>query len=291
MTVEELLKELGVGTAHKGEHHHAREGWLQVESCPFCGSHNYHLGYNLANQVFFCFRCRFHRTVDTLLALGATMGQVGACWGAKGKARAQATQAKTPRGGLKEPKFRGPLLPQHKEYLESRGFVPEEIQKLWEVEGIGLHPHLAWRLYIPIVQDGKRVSWTTRSISSKVEQRYISATAAQETVSLKECLYGEQFVGHSVVVVEGPTDAWNVGLGAAAVLGTGYTTAQVGRIAKYPFRYVVFDNAPTAQAVAEALCQELSCLPGVTEKIELDAADPGSASAREIRLLRKACKL
>ena len=132
------------------------------------------------------------------------------------------------------------------------------------------------------------VSWTTRSISSKVEQRYISAAEDEESVPHKTLLYGEQHCSHAVCAVEGPFDAWRVGYGAVALCGTAYERAQVQRLSKYLVRAVWFDQEPTAQAKAKKLVNELSVFPGETFLINGDSADPGSASEKEIKQVRKA---
>jgi hypothetical protein len=134
---------------------------------------------------------------------------------------------------------------------------------------------------------GAQVSWTTRAIGDRVEQRYISASAEEESVNIKHCVYGRDLCHHSVVIVEGPADAWAVGPGAGALFGTAFSQAQVNSLIDIPHRIVCFDSSPDAQARAEELAHQLSCFPGVTENAILDAKDPGCASAKEIALLRK----
>ena len=135
------------------------------------------------------------------------------------------------------------------------------------------------------------MSWTTRAIGDKVTQRYISASAEQEKINHKHLVYGEDFCRHSSVVVEGPIDAWRIGAGAGALFGTAFTASQVRKIVQHPYRYIVFDSSKDAQARAEELADQLSVFPGATEIIVLDAEDPGSASRKEVRLLRKAARL
>ncbi len=132
---------------------------------------------------------------------------------------------------------------------------------------------------------------TTRAIGDRVQERYISASFEQEAVNHKTLVYGSNYCQHSVVVVEGPIDAWRVGPGAGALFGTAFTPMQVLRLTKFPYRYICFDNSSVAQARARELAEELSVFPGTTEVIELDALDPGSASKKEIQLLRKHAKL
>ncbi len=207
--------------------------------------------------------------------------------GLKGGARyVPATTRKT--GKLKEPSGVKPMLRVHRDYLRGRGFDPKQVEKIWKVQGLGLVPELAWRLYLPVEEDGRTVSWTTRSLSNQ-GQRYISAPLEKSDVPIKDTVYGRDFCHHSIVVVEGALDAWRVGPGAGALHGTAFTPRQVLLLSKYPLRVICFDA--DAQQFARSLADQLSCFPGKTMVVELDAKDPGEASDREIKLLRKCAKL
>ncbi len=194
-----------------------------------------------------------------------------------------------PRGKLEIPEGVGPLLPIHERYLKGRGFDPEELAKLWGIKGIGLAAKLAWRVWIPIVHRGEVISWTTRGVTDD-EPRYINAKPSQERLGAKEVLYGGDLVRHALVLVEGPTDAWRIGPGAVATMGTAHSRAQVNLIAQVPKRVVVFDSEKAAQERARRLCCLLESLPGQTIRVELDAKDAGSAKAKEIRALRRILK-
>lgn len=288
-TIQEILTKLDIEFIEEGGHHHARPGWIQIRKCPFCDSDNFHLGFNLQNKYFVCWKCKWHHAIPTLTALGLS-GKVAFDFfkGLEGVApKVDRERAQK----LVEPAGVADMLKVHKRYLEGRGFDPTEIATTWGVRGIGLAVKLKWRLYIPILHEGRQVSWTTRALGEEVTQRYISASAQQETRNHKEVVYGLDYCAHSVVIVEGPTDAWAVGPGAGALFGTAFSTAQVRLLSSVPYRYVCFDNSPPAQAIARGLAQQLSSFPGTTHNVVLDAADPGSATPAEIRALRRACKL
>jgi len=180
----------------------------------------------------------------------------------------------------------GTLRGPHIAYLKDRGFDPKELVKLWNLRGIGPFSNLPWRLFIPIVHEGWTVSWTTRAIGDS-SLRYISARPDQETMALKNILYGADYVRHSVVVCEGPTDAWKIGPGAVATLGTQYTAGQVDWIGKCSVRAICFDREPAAQKRARQLASRLELFPGRTEVIELesgsDVADAEQAEVDQIR--------
>ena len=131
------------------------------------------------------------------------------------------------------------------------------------------------------------MSWTTRAIGES-SYKYISAKSEQEAMNHKSLLYGEDLALNSIVVVEGPLDAWRLGPGAVATLGVNVTAAQILRISQYPFRSICFDSEPSAQRRARKLANQLSIFPGKTSIIQLDAPDPGEACPKEVKRLRKA---
>lgn len=286
MEATDFFARFGIEHAQAGEHHHARFGWIQLKSCPFCNSDNYHLGFNLTGRYFVCWRCGGLKTLAVLQALQVDRNGIREFF----QDLELPEFVSRPQGRLVEPKHRGPLLKAHRRYLKERGYDPDELVRIWELEGIGLSDRLSWRLYIPLIVKGKRVSWTTRTIGSK-GQRYVSAAAEQEAIPHKHCIYGSDLARHSLVVVEGPADAWRIGPGAGALFGTAFTAPQVRKITQYPYRFILFDNEPHAQEQAQKLADQLSCFPGETSILETDCADPGEMSPREVRRLRRLTKL
>lgn len=289
MKIQELLREYRVAFVSAGEHHHARSGWIALKSCPFCGSSKYHLGYHLEAGFFNCWKCKGHGVISTLTKIGVPFKQAEAFF--RGRTLVLSREQREARGVLKEPKGRGPLLKIHREYIESRGLNPEEVLEHWELEGIGrLGGRLAWRIYIPISFRGERVSWTSRTVGEK-GSRYLSASSQEESINHKTLVYGLDLCRQSIIALEGPGDAWNIGPGSGALFGIDFQPAQVLLLSQFPRRIVCFDSSPDAQRRAKELCAELSLFPGYTEQVELDAEDPGKASRKEVKLLRKIAKL
>jgi hypothetical protein len=291
MNITDILDKLGVEHRAAGEDKHSRDGWVQLP-CPMCGrgGGQFHMGYNLAKGYFHCWKCRGHHPVAVFVALGMPRREAQTVW--KGLDRERSPFEPAPvMGRFKAPYGVGKMQQCHKDYLLSRGFRPDTLQRVWKLGGIGLHPRLSWRLYAPVMLQGAPVSWTTRSIAPNAPQRYLSASSDEEAVNHKECLYGADLAGSVVVAVEGPADAWAIGPGAVALFGTAYTVAQVRRLANFPIRYVCFDNSHDAQREARKLVAALSVFPGTTANLELDAKDPGEASKKELALLRRTCGL
>lgn len=286
MIFDELLREHSIPTAPAG-HHHTRSGWINFD-CPWCsrGTRRWRMGYNTQGKYVNCWSCGPHRLVETLVEL--TNLTPAECFRLLDGIDFEKVRTTRPLGRLELPSALGPLREPHLTYLASRGFDPNTLIRLWNIKGIGLHPRLAWRVFIPILLRGEVVSWTTRATTDETDRRYITARPEQESYPARKLLYGEDYVRHAVVVHEGPFDVWRTGPGAVCTMGTQFSSAQVLRLSKYPTRVVCFDSQPEAQRRARDLCSRLEVFPGETYRVELDAKDAGSASPREINRLRKA---
>lgn len=131
------------------------------------------------------------------------------------------------------------------------------------------------------------VSWTTRSISDRHSERYISASPQEESIDHKTLLYSEDYVRETIIVCEGPTDVWRIGPGAVSTFGTSFSQGQVDKICRYPRRVVCFDRESFAQRRAAELCDLISPFPGETFNIKLETGkDPGNCDIKEIKKLR-----
>lgn len=169
----------------------------------------------------------------------------------------------------------------------SREFNPKKLERLWGIQGIGINPKLGWRIFIPVIYEGRTVSWTSRSLSDETPKRYWNASPKEEEISLKQILFGIDLVRHAIIITEGPFDAMRIGPGAVATMGIQYTKSQLRQMVDFSVRVVCFDSENDAQKRAVGLCEQLKSFPGQTINVALDAKDPGSASKKEISQLRK----
>ena len=287
MAIQDLLRRKGIPFYDQGGHRHARPGWVQID-CPFCGpgTGKFHLGFNLRHHYFHCWKCGYHRTREVLEALRITWRE----WKEEVGGEVERGIKDTPSSSFySEPKGLGPLKEPHLRYLWGRGFNPERLEIIWKIKGISLHPTLPWRIFIPVYFRGEKVSWTTRSISDRVESKYISAPRKMEKIHHKKLIYGIDFCRDSIILVEGPLDAWKIGPGAGALVGVRYTPSQISLASQFPRRYICFDSDAVDEA--EELADYLSLFPGHTEVILLDSPDPASAPEKELKLLRKVAGL
>lgn len=288
MNVIELLEECNVPYKLVGQDHHVTNGWVGV-ACPTCdglGSDTHHLGINLNSLACSCWKCGTKPFLATLAEITRLpYHQIETLAGPLRKT-APAKRVEV-RGVLRIPAGVEPLLGPHKKYLRKRGFDPDQLSKLWNVQGIGLAAKLAWRIWIPVSYQGQVVSWTTRGISDTA-RRYVSADKNEEAYPAKKLLFGADFVRHAAVVCEGPLDAMAVGPGAVATMGVNYTQSQVAKLSKFPVVAVCFDAEPDAQRRARRLCDELKAFGGQVWNVVLESGkDAASASKKEIRELRR----
>ena len=287
MNLRELLQHHNVPTAPEG-HHHVSRGWIGID-CPQCSpnSGRFRLGLNSRSGAVHCWQCGTLGILSILSSVtGLSRNEVRSYWNRQSVFLTPSDTIK--RGSLRIPYAVESLRPAHEHYLTERGFSIAELVSTWKIQGIGPVSELGleWRIFIPIHLDGLMVSWTTRSLIDK-GVRYVNAPSEWESVPRRELLYGEDFVGHTVIVTEGPTDVWRIGPGAVCTFGVAFSRAQVERLSKFPHRIICFDNEEGAQIKARELCQQLQPFPGETTNVVLDSKDPGSAKDREIQQLRR----
>jgi hypothetical protein len=287
MNVKELLDHLQVEYKEEG-HARCRAGWLQLD-CPYCSrtESRWHLGFNLNRGYLHCWSCGPKPIVATLAEItGAKVGDVLRLTKDLEGVRQKIVK---PKGKYLPPPGVAPMTNPHKRYLTKRGFDWNLLTKKWGLQGIGglsTHP---WRLFIPILYNGDAVSWSTRRIKGGDHyDRYRSASLEREALPHKDLLYGEDHCTHSIVAVEGFTDAWAIGYGAVATMGTSYTRTQILRMSRYPRVAICFDSDKAGRQRARELAGMLSSLGTPVALIHLDAKDAGEADRSEIRAIRRA---
>lgn len=286
MNVRDLLRELRVPFREHGEHPKVSEGWIGT-NCPYCGHGPFYLGIHVATGRVSCWACGKHHLAYALSDICGISRQ-DAFRLTDGLDRI-APPDRPPAGRLVIPDGVCELLPAHKRYLARRRLDVDEMIELWRLQGFGPVGRYRWRIFVPIHQGDRVVSWTTRAIGDvPFDARYRSASRDESAVPRSEVLFGERHARQSIVWVEGPFDAFRVGPGAVCSCGIGYSRAQVRRAARYPVRAVCADNEPAAQRRARRLADELAAFPGQTHLVTLTSGpDPADAADWELKELRR----
>jgi len=282
---------------------HSRPGWVQVH-CPFCeGSQGYHLGYNTVKAYFHCWRCGWHPVLEALaLLLHVTEHEANEV---ANKHRIDTLVAPSshfsPLEALKTPEDLSEyLLPLsicpklsngHKHYLRERGFDPLELEKLYGLQSVGHLGPYKFRIFVPIIYEGRMVSYQTRAVLRTAPLKYKACAKKDEVIHHKHILYNaDTAIGDTVIVVEGVTDVWKLGAGAVATFGTAWTTQQATLLGmRWKRRIILFDSEPAAQERAEALANTLSQFGGETEIATLNKTgiDPGGLSYEEAKKIKR----
>lgn len=267
MNIEQLYRDYGIPYATEG-HKHTREGWVNCE-CPFCsGNPGLHLGYDTHNNRFVCWRCggkTAHKVLSALLRISFTeifpiMRQYGIATKAKVPEKKEPIRLKS----FKYPKPVAKLQEQHKIYLRSRNYDPEAMETIWGIMGTGAYAKLddiayKHRIIIPYVWDGRVVSFDSRDVTDKAQNKYMACPESRELIPRKQILYGLQHRWTETgICVEGAFDVWRLGAHAFATSGIKYTAAQVRLIVKTFKRvFIIYDNERQAQEQAKKLQKEL----------------------------------
>jgi hypothetical protein len=289
MDIIQLYQDFSVPHATEG-HKHCRPGWVNTE-CPFCtGNPGLHLGYNLYDDYFYCWRCGWHDPLSSITELihlperevRAILQQYGLLLSPvkKPSAPSAAKEYRMPSGT-------GPLEENHRRYLERRRFDPDRLEREWNLVGTGPVSRLdsldlKFRIIIPVLWNYSAVSFTSRDITDKHPAKYITCPKDRERIFHKTIIYGRQEKwGRTGICVEGPTDVWRLGSSACATFGIKYTPAQVRQIAKAFKRVaIMFDNESEATKQAKSLVADLKFRGVDAFRVEI-IDDPGSMSQAE----------
>lgn len=275
------------------ESKHSRKGWIQV-ACPFCQDGEDHLGFNILQGYFNCWRCGWHGFHDTLskLAPGYNRENVMRYMGGATIPRSTWNRDKPHADVCKLPPGSRPLCKVHKEYLTKRGFWNiEQIENTWGLRGtlgVGGYP---MRIVIPILFNHDLVSYTGRDVTDRAKIRYLSCPLEKEVVHHKHIVYGYDLArreGNRVLIVEGPTSAWRIGPGTCATFGASVTNSQINLLRQFEKRYILMDNDKAGQESAAKLAACLSIFNGQTYILGLHGRlkDPAELSMKQVNELR-----
>lgn len=291
----ELCEAHGVPYMASG-HHHCHQGWIQI-NCPYCGDtgDGWHLGFRIDGGNFHCWRCgrkdAWEVFRDIFHLRPAEIKGLETAFGVGIQPYRPAPGEKVRPTTLQEPPNLGDLSPVHAKFLSRRGLIPGAVAERWNLRGADWRAgDWAYRIVAPIRdKSGRVVAHTGRTVRPDEKQRWKTTANAEMLIDPRRLLYGIEHVKSHVVIVEGASDVWKVGLGAVATLGIDWHIEQANILRKIKNRFVMYDPEPLAQTRAEELANFLSGYAGKTEIINIEgmADDPGDLSARDVRRIRR----
>ena len=264
-------------------------GWLQMQ-CPLCEDHKQHLGWS--GTVFNCLRCGKHGRIEVLSALLGLSPSKTAYTLSKYEGRVKGLPNRfNPVGRdlhavltVKLPYGTAKMAERHRNYLKTRRFDPDRLERDWALQGTGSVGSFAHRIILPVFQDGKLVCFQGRDITDKAASKYKSCPDDKAVLPIKSCLYGlDRVTGDSVVVTEGPTKVWRLGAGSVATFGATVSDQQVKILTRFRRTFILFDEDEAGQEGADRLSRRLAVLgshccvvtAGVRDVAELSDGDAG----------------
>lgn len=261
---------------------HCLPGWVQTNCCFCMGPRNYHLGFNMINEYFNCWRCGWHpldAVIATILKQTIYEARNTIQEYRTGKPTVPASAPIEIKRPTKIEVPGGTLMKPHLDYLKKRGFDNESIEWLvstYKLKGTGPVGPDSFRIVAPIYFDGNLVSYQGRDYTEKSPLKYKACPKSLEIRDHKDCLYAMDLVkGDTVVIVEGIVDAWKLGPGAVATFGSAFTWAQVRLLVERWNRHVILFD-PDADIEIHKLATAISGLCKTTTVAILKGwKDPG----------------
>lgn len=295
MDIVRLFEDYNVDFVTEG-HKHCRSGWANTK-CPFCtGNEGYHLGWNLQEEYFFCWRCAWHPPVQTVAQIiNVTQAESATILQRYGinmtKLQKTVKQAEKP---LILPTAVTPLTPQHKQYLRGRGFDPDMLEQKWGLQSTGPlsyvdHSPYKFRILIPFYWNGQLVTFDTRDTTGRAEEKYKACPLDRAVIDRKKIIYGNQEAWTDTgICVEGELDVWRFGDPAFATCGINFKPEQVRVISRIFKRvYIAYDTRSKtskelqAQQQARKLRSELRMRGVKAEIVDIGGGDPAEMTQKD----------
>lgn len=278
--------------------------WLEVR-CPFCGDKHTKGAINLKSSAFTCWKCGSHKVTEFVSAVCGipdsykdtfrTLRPYFTEFYDNVQPRQKQEEERQTRVTLKD--TRALTLPGHaplshamRAYLKGRGFRPKYMEQKYGLKDGGFAGEWAYRLMIPVYQDGRLVTWQGRHIGDN-KIRYKSASN-KEALNIKDTLYNiDNCHLNKVIAVEGVFDCWRIGDDCVALFGISLKDSQIKLLAeKFDEVYLLFDPEKEAQERARTCARKLNNL-GVKAHVicmsDTDSEDPAELSPEEVVQLKR----
>lgn len=287
LDVATLLTDYGIRYWTEGNN--VSPGWVNIQ-CPVCDDHSNHGGINPWGAYYHCWKCGGHN-LSYILGIALRLPRRAAeelIEQYEGISHIQSTKALNRPSRLSLPGK--PLKSIHKEYLRSRGFNPDKLEKKYGLLGTTYKGEYKYRIIIPIYQAGKAVSFQGRDYTNKHSRKYLSCSPKVSPVHYKDTLYGlDDVKGETVAVVEGVMDQWRMGDGFVCSFGTSMKPSQIRLLSQFKKVYFCFDPEPQAQERARKAGVKLASFGTVSEIIDLELGkrDPAELSPLEAKRVRE----
>lgn len=307
VNVTSILQELNVFFATEGKN--VTAGWVNV-NCPFCHDPSWHLGINLLTNRASCWKCGRRTSFWFYLKekFGFDNYRLGKLFEKYATNPLQAPEwhqnrasEENVREALKWPSnVKDSPLPIHAKYLKKRGFNPQELTPYYNLKFTGHNAQYVkddqtridfrYRVLAPVMMHGKIVNFIGRDVTETESAiRYKNCPNEEAIITTKDCLYNSDGIKDIAIIVEGPTDVWNIGFGAVGVIGIKVTKRQIAYLQELHLKKVVLLFDEGAKEEEDKLHDILSIfVPEVFSLDEIwdDYDDPGNLTKAQVKEIR-----
>lgn len=265
-------------------------GWINIQ-CPFCTDTSNHLGFNIKENYFNCWKCindngtGYHSIYDVIKKLvpNENINYILKTYNFKTEITEKINKKKNKNIEIKLPG--GKLKSYHNNYLLDRGFNPNYLETKYKLVGTNHLGDYKYRIIAPIYFQGKLVSYQGRDITGQSEQRYKACSKDKEIIHHKHILYNlDNCKKDFVVVTEGITDVWRLGDNSCCTFGKGYRKEQLLLLRKFKRVFVFFDPDEAGIRASRKLCNELDSI-GIEAFQISHNTDPGEMTKKEVKNL------
>jgi DNA primase len=292
--LERLFDDYDIEYWAKGKN--VSKGWVNIQ-CPFCNDKSNHLGVNINTGAYSCWKCS---TTGELFFLISELLSIEEYKSKKliKKYREDFIEVKKEKKVNTNTEIILPkeatniLSEKHRQYLISRGFDPDYIQKKYRIMACDILGDYKFRIVIPIFFKGKLVNFAAKAIDDSANLKIKNCPNEKVVIQRDSLLYNiDNIKNRKAIIVEGFTDVWKMGDCAVATMGTKFTNAQIQLLSVYCSEaYILYDSKEKdAQAPiqAEKLAHSLYSLIKKVEILELPHGDPGDLTYSEVENIKK----
>jgi len=214
-------------------------GWCNIR-CLFCADSSNHLGIAEEDDNHYsCWSCGERGDIISLIQVIDDVSFEAAERTLKAyqfKVFKKEAKEKLTVGSTKLPEFMETIIEGKEPELVKRWFKKRnfdlslcQVYKLGFVD-VGEYTH---RLIIPVYFNDQIVTFQAADLTGRGDIKYRSCPPERSTISIKEIVYGLDQVGDQVILVEGVTDKWRMGLDAVALFGKVVTEQQIKLIVEH----------------------------------------------------------
>jgi DNA primase len=282
-----FLDDYGIGYKSSGKN--IANGWIGVESCPFCTGGGFHFGIRLSSNSGNCWICGETGNAVKIISAIADIG-IRETYQVIEKYSSETIDWVTlpdstnseliyPDGILKR------LNKKARNYLINRKYDPDVIEKLFKIKCTASSSTLyvedrEWnfseRLLCPVFINREAQCYVGRDYTGEQEPKYMNSPVVASKMEPHSCIYNFDTLRKKVIFVEGVTDVWRMGAKVGAFLGITFTKKQISLLVQKDITEatVLFDEG--ADKRAYKLANALTAVIPVVKTAFLEKDDPGN---------------